>query len=440
MFAMTRSTRILLCRLGCIAFCVLPTGIVGGWVCWRSTARFAVAQRADWERELSLRLGLKVQVERVNYPAPAVARLERVRLLDPSSRRCLAAADAVEVVAESRGWRVELWQPRVQAADLPLLAGRILDRVLGGPQELTGECRLTARELSIAGAGTAQSLLECRAHFAATPSGPQLAGECRLPEAGQAARPMLISVNSRQWTLDTSGQALPCDLLAEVWPGASRLGKSCRFVGTVSHERISDQWSAEVAGRLGPLDLDALVTEQFPHQLSGQATLDIERLAVEQGRLAELRGTLRASHGTLSRSLIAAARDHLQLNVEGGLADDADGMPVPYQRLAIGFELSGRSLSVTGQADPTRAGVVADNTAGIVAEAPPGHSVAAVNLIRMLLPQSDFQVPAARQTAQLVGLLPLPDAATHQALPHTPTRLSAAPAPSPRPVRQPAMR
>ncbi len=437
---MHASTRILLCRLGCIAFCLLPTAIIGGWACWRSTGRFAVAQRADWERELTLRLGLVVEIGSVSYPAPAVARLDHVKLLDPQSRRCLGEAAAIDVAAQSGDWRVELWQPRVQAADLPQFASTLFDRLLSGPQEVRG-LRFTARELTIAGDGSSQSLLECRANCSATQSGPELTCECRLPDAGPAARPIVMIVKPDRWTLDTAGQDVPCELLVDFWPAASRLGKSCRFAGTVSLQRDAGQWSAAATGRLAPLDLDALVTEQFPHQLSGQATFEIQRLAVQQGRLAELRGTLRASHGTLSRSLLAAAQEHLQLSIDSRFAQAASGAAVPYQRLAFGFELNGRSLSVTGLADPTSSGVLVANSWGIIAEAPPGHAVAAVNLIRTLLPQSEFQVPATRQTAALVRLFPVPDLALDKAATHTPTRLSASPAPSPQPaVRQPAMR
>ena len=77
-----------------------------------------------------------------------------------------------------------------------------------------------------------------------------------------------------------------------------------------------------MAGRLGPLDLDALVTEQFPHQLSGRATLDLERAVIDRGQFAELCGTLRAAHGALSPSLLAAAQEHLQLTAGSRFADN----------------------------------------------------------------------------------------------------------------------
>jgi hypothetical protein len=61
----------------------------------------------------------------------------------------------------------------------------------------------------------------------------------------------------------------------------------------------------------------------------------------------------------------------------------------------------------------------------------------------MLLPASEFQVPASRQTAPLVNWLPVPDLdpPAIKAAAHTPIRLAPAAESSPTPaVRQPMMR
>src|SRR5262245_3292060 len=115
---MTTSTRILLCRLGCIAFCFVPTTFISGWTCWRASPHFAVAQRADWERELSQRSGLIVEIGGVSYPSPSLARLENVKLLDSESRQPIGTAAIVEIAALQGGWHVELWQPQMQAGGL----------------------------------------------------------------------------------------------------------------------------------------------------------------------------------------------------------------------------------------------------------------------------------------------------------------------------------
>ena len=444
---MTAATRFLLCRLGCVVLCLVPTTLVAAWTCWRSTGRFAVAQRHEWQRELTARLGLVVEIESVSYPSLGLARLENLKLFDPESRELLAAAAEVEIAATSGGWQIELWQPQVQAAGLPRLWQTLDERILRGPAGSPSDCTLAARELTIVHGPAAQSLVTLSARYAMQPTGPEIACEFRLPDAAMDAPPMRVALSrNRQqtppqvrWQLDTAGQSLPCELAADVLPEISRLGKSCRFAGALTLVNTLVGWSGEVAGRLAPLDLDALVSEQFPHHLSGQATLDLERAALDGSRLTDLRGTLRAQHGALSPSLLAAAHEHLQLAADSRFAADS-AAPIPYQQLAIRFHLNDRSLTLAGDADPTQPGVLISAAVGPILSALPQHSVAAVNLLRTLLPGSEFQVPAARQTSALVNLLPIPDA-TVPATAHTPIRLAPTTAAEPaRAVRQPMMR
>jgi hypothetical protein len=445
MFAMSAATRILLCRLGCIAFCLAPTTFVGGWTCWRRATNYAVAQREDWERALASRTGLVVEIGSVSYPAPSLARLDDLKFLDPESARPLAAAAACEVFASANGWRVELWQPTIQSEGCGELARVVNDRLLRTAPGSLAPLEVASRELTIVRGRQAQSLLDFAARYAPASAGPEIACEFRLPDAS-AAHIRLSCARNRQlvppatlWQLDTAGQALPCDLLAEFLPGAARLGAACRFTGAASLVSAAGEWSGQAAGRLAPLDLDSLVTEQFPHQLSGLATLDLERLTIGRGRLTGLRGTLRASHGALSPSLVAAAEEQLQLTAGLRTADERTGL-VPFQQLAIRFRLDDRTLALAGHADRAQPGVLAASARGPILSAPEGHSVASVSLLRLLLPDSQFQVPATRQTSALVQLLPVPDLIT-TARAHTPARLAPTPAATPHPaIREPMVR
>ena len=447
---MTASTRILLCRLGCIAFCLVPTTLIGGWTCWRATTGFAVAQRADWERALTERSGLIAEIGAVHYPSPALARLENVKLLHGETRQLVATAAAVEVAAHEGGWHIELWQPQVHSAGLGELARLCNDRLLREPHRSQASCQVVARELTILRGQSDQSLLDVRLHFAPQPAGAELTCAFRLPDASPSAAPVRLAIarNRQQtppatrWQLDTAGQSLPCELFMEVLPELSRLGTACRFAGAASLATGARAWSGECAGRLASLDLDALVTEQFPHQLSGQASLDIQRAVIDNGQLTALQGMLRTAHGAISPSLLAAAQQELQLTAHRELPGDVSAT-IPFQQLAVRFRLDDRTLHLPGEADPTQSGVLIASASGPILSSPPEHKTAAVNLLRTLMPGSEFQVPATRQTSALVSLLPVPtvDPSAVRAAAHTPTRLAPAAAASPTPaIRQPMMR
>jgi hypothetical protein len=450
-FAMPDSSRLFLCRAGFVLFCVVPTALVGLWIVRRSTGDYALAQRAEWQRALSSRLGMAVEIDRVRYPSYATARLEGVRLLEPETRALAAQSATVEISAADQGWQIEAWQPQIAADQLEPLARLLAERLLRSAGGDIVRCTMAAHELTITSADQAQSFTQVAGRLEPASKGPQLALEFHLPmtQPASATPARLTITRNRQqsppashYELDTAGNSLPCGLLADLVPQFVHLGRDCRFAGTASWT-LGAAASGQFAGTLEGVDLDMLVTEHFPHQLSGQARVQVEQGLVAGSKLTELRGTLHAADGAISPSLLAAAAEHLQLAPPADLNSMPPGQAISYRRLAIGFHLDGNILRLAGSADPTKAGVLVANASGPILEAPPKHAVAATNLLRVLLPESQFQVPATRQTDALVGLLPLPDPAPTRtaSLPgHTPTRLAPASGGSAPPIRQPGLR
>ena len=157
---MQPASRILLCRLGIIALCLLPTTVVAGWIVHRSTGAFATAQKAEWERELTARLGLVVTIERATYPSYSLARLEHVRLLDPETELPVAAADALDIFATDEGWRIEAWQPRIEAGQLERIQQAVTERVLRSPAATAARCEFAARDLAILGSQQSLTLAD----------------------------------------------------------------------------------------------------------------------------------------------------------------------------------------------------------------------------------------------------------------------------------------
>jgi hypothetical protein len=447
------STRILLCRLGVVLFCLLPTAIVGAWLVGRSSDGYLKAQKQEWEHKLTQRLGLIVEIGEVRYPAYAAAVLEDVRLLDPETNEALASIPLLEIVSEGEGWRIELSQPQVDARHMDRLSRTLEDRLLCSPADGLEVCRFSARELTIVDGESGLTLVNVVGEVQPGKGGPAIHLEFALPAADRALAPVCfmaarnraIAPPATTWHLDNSHQPLPCSLLAQVRPELSRLGRDCRFAGTVTVVDTPPGISAELSGVFDQVDLDTLVTEHFPHQLSGMALVRIERATIDAGRLVALRGTVQAQNGSISHSLLAAGQEHLQLSFAAGNGAVQPGRAAPYRQLSLGFDLSDRALALSGSADPTHGGILLANAAGPLLEAPEGHAVPAVNLLRTLLPENQYQVPATRQTDVLVGLLPVPDLAPSRTASdksrHTPTRLApSAPLDAAPAIRQPVLR
>jgi len=452
---MNHRQRLLLCRLGLLAFCVLPTVVVLSWCAKELWAASHHATREDWERELGGRLDSVVQVERVRY-LHDVARLEGLRLVDHESGSTIFTAEAAEISAATDGWELALVRPVVEPGQLHRVARLIDERLLrraateaGGGKDL--HMRFAAADLLLRGKNKDQTLIHCGGELTLGDLSANLQLAWRLPGTPPDSRPMQVSAirerrtdsSQTRWRLDTGDAPLSGALAAEVIPSLSRLGRDSQFRGVADFQFAAYALSGEVAGELSGIDLDALVSEQFPHRLSGLANVRIERGTIVRGKLTELRGAIEASHGAISRSLLAAAAEHLHLTA-GESVGEGTADTIGFRRLAVSFDLSGQSLSLSGHADTGREGILLASAAGPLLYAAPGHTAPAVNVLRTLLPDSGYQVPATSQTALLVNLLPVPEidsSALSRLPPHVPTRLAPTTATrAPAAVKQPVVR
>jgi hypothetical protein len=448
MFAMPTKQRLILCRCGFVLCCVLPTLAVCFWIAGQSSASPAVNVPAAWATIPSSYLGLIVECDGSSQGGGGVLRLESVRLVDPETRAILVRAASVDAQPSAAGWQLAARGAAIDTAHLPRLLALLHQPLFGAPSADTPSGTIHARDVIVRTAQSTHTFSSLVARLGADAAGPQATLELTPSDAEPNAVPMRLAiVRDRsgalpvtRWQLDTARQALPCALVGSVLPEAARLGPHAQFTGLVSVSLEPDGLTGELTGTLDRVDLDAVVTERFPHQLSGLARVNIESARLEHGKLTDLRGTLAATGGAISPSLVASAIDHLRLQPASILPADT-AVSIPFDNLAISFALDGRFLRLSPMSKS--AAVMSDGQGPLLAVAP-GHSVPAVNLLRALLPDNEYQVPATRQTDALVGLLPVPDLVlerTASRTTHTPTRLrSSGPAEEAPVLRQPGLR
>jgi hypothetical protein len=481
--------RILLCRLGFVLLAIMPTLGTCGWLISRAVDRTAFASSAasptaaTLAADLSRQLGVVVEIDAIqpansensSSDAPSITYdLAGLRLLDAETSRPLASADSATLTLNGNASHlaVSLVQTNVDA--LPQLARVLHDRVLCRPAASLPTAKLEIRQLVIAGGDAPQTLAGLALTLSCTPAGPQ---------AELAFHPASVPPNSPQVrlslarnrdvappatliTLDTAGHALPLSLIAALLPELQSIVRSdaaggVSFRGSAQFVPARDGASGTLAGTFRGVDLDRLVSERFPHHLSGQAELVVDRAVFSGGRLESLGGRLLAERGGISPSLVAAASEHLALDTPLDAAAIASDRLLPFTQLAIGFRLDGHAIELTGMAGLRSQGALLVGPHGPLLAAPPAHRTAAVGLVRMLVPASEIQVPATREASTLIGLFPTPDIAPPRsaarsdaspatytgddsALPplrHTPTRLRASgPAESAPVLRQPGWR
>jgi hypothetical protein len=170
-------------------------------------------------------------------------------------------------------------------------------------------------------------------------------------------------------------------------------------------ERTPGGWDGDVEGIFSQVDLEQLVTYRFPHKLSGVAQVTLNRAKFRNGRLVDAAGSLISQGGTVSRSLIDASVESLRLRPSQRL-DELTASPCPYQQLAFGFTINAEGLAISGNCDA--AGMLLADARGALLSDSKQTNLPVVALLRTLVPQSEVQVPATKETDALLHALPTP--------------------------------
>jgi len=452
MFRLHDNTRRRICRAVFLLLCVVPTAGVSVWCARRHLPGVAAAEAERLEREL----GLDVSLAGLRYLRPGRVLYEGLELADPETGRPLLRCRALEadwqqstdregrpraslvLIASQPEIEATAADPQVGARQVGAPLGELLDRLLRRPTILRTvpggsqtDVRLAAGQLTLRAAGGSQTLSELQGSIESFAGGTRAEASFRLAGIDTPQPIRIRVVRNRQITppatgfeLDTGGGAVPCGLLAIGLPLLERLGPRSRLRGYIwanqtgdgqrtATEAWSAGWDGEFAGQLYDVDLDDLVTGHFAHKLSGVAQVTIQSARFRRQRLEEAAGTLVAGPGVISRSLIDAAVE--QLGLVRGAESPVPGELVPYEQLAAGFLIDARGLQLQGGCSPSghrsevlAAGAILVDRQGRLLGEPVVQPQPVVALVRTLVPASQHQVPATRQTDWLIGHLPVP--------------------------------
>ena len=185
------------------------------------------------------------------------------------------------------------------------------------------------------------------------------------------------------------------------------LGPRCRFRGYIWANETPDGWNGEVTGQLVELNLGSLVTEHFPHRLSGVGEATIQSARFHRGRLEEGSAILAAGPGAIDRALVAAAMDRL------GLVQGTEPFPeserIEYDHLALSITLDAQGMKIRGCCPEAEPGTILSDSRGRLLGEPPQGPLPIASLVQTLAPPSALQVPTSRQTDWLLRHLPAPE-------------------------------
>jgi len=425
MLALHDRTRRSICRIVFLAVCPLPTVSLLLWAAWLHTPLY---RRAAIDA-IEGRLGTHVTLAAIAHPAPGRIRYEGLVLADPDEGGPLLAFDAIEAVREEGGITLSAHEGRLQVAGLDRL-WEMMARDLAGPLQTEVGLRIGEVHLLPEGARP-QSLLNVRARLGSVPKGRQASFEFRVDKDVaadcvhvRATRDRHVSPAVTLYEVDARAAPLPCPLIAAIVPAASRLGTRCRFQGYLWARQSRRASDAELVGSLVDCDLARLASAWSPHQIDGVARVDLQRIALRQGRLVQATGRLAAGPGVFDAALYHAAIAGLQLRPgpqsvptrppgARPSSEPHSGGPiprtqVPFDQLAFKFHLSAEGLWIAGECENAVPGTLAVYQAVPILFDAAGQPQSVSALVRTLAPQNGDFVPATREADLLTRLLPLP--------------------------------
>jgi len=443
MFQLHDKTRRKVCLAAFLLLCVLPTTTVLAWCVYRHRPGSVDAESLRLSREL----GLEVSLEKFQHVRPGSVRYEGIELTDPESGqvvlRCRILQAAWTDIADAQGEKkptLELTasQPVVEAEAFDALGQLIARRLRRRAGQSAVDVRLTAGEVTLRAAEYSDTLAEFRGAIETLPGGLQARAQFRPlgstpgsmpgsmpgePVAIRLVRGHQTVPSTVAFELDTRGSAVPCRVLAMGFRPLQPLGTRSRFRGYVWARQTPDAdsswplWDSEMTGALLDVDLDDLISANFPHTLSGTATIEIQQARFQKGRLESASGTLVAGPGldgpevgtraVIGRSLIDAAVE--QLGLVRGPEPRTPGDLVPYEQLALAFRIDSEGLQLQGCSAIGGPGIVLVDRYSHLLSTSSDTYRPVVALLRALVPQSEVLVPAARQTDWLMRYLPIPD-------------------------------
>jgi len=290
------------------------------------------------------------------------------------------------------------------------------------PGQLDADIQLSAAELTLCAAEGSQTLTDVEGLMATLPGGTHAELHFRLVGANTPEPACIRLVRNRHvsppeggFELYTGGGELPCNVLAMGLAELKPLGPRCRFRGYIWANETPDGWDGEVTGQLVGLDLGSLITDHFPHRISGIGEATIQRARFSHGRLEEGSGLVAAGPGTIDRPLLAAAVGRLGLVAASELLPSTSGESrhegdrLSYDQLAFSFAIDAQGLRLHGRCTTAEPGTILSDGRGPMLSESPQEPQPVCALVQTLVPQSAVQVPASRQTDWLLRHLPVPE-------------------------------
>lgn len=431
-------------RLLFVFCCAGPSILTITWILITCTTWFQNRTTQDLQGRMESTLGLTVTFESYQHPAPDHWVFGNLNLRHPETLKLVGKVREAHWLIQGNEARMLLEQPELEANQIVALWKSIHDRFLCYPDNLKYPLSIAANDLTIQSGNHSFTLSDLDAWVENSQTESSIALQLHLAD-GLSHAPMMMKVQRNRDTveaaqtittstsvsLNTNGTALPCSAVADFLPAIESLGSSATFTGNLEWELSNNGWSIDLAGsRLAGIELDRLF-ENHAHRLSGKATIELDRCFIMPNeRKSDLSGQIRVEQGLIGKALLKQFAENLRFKLlETEAWNDLSG-DVPYDLIAIGFNISGTQMRLTGICQNERGYENYPAGVAIVFNGYPlaqsfEDAIESVRLLAAIAPMHSVAVPMSAQTDWLTNIL-VPPSRPLPRLESTPPRIRSA--------------
>ncbi len=299
--------------------CALPTCFTILLVIWFRTPWYH-----DWligrtEQRLQDWLGMRFEIDQLEVLAPSALRLTGVSIHDPETGTLVAKARMVRWAQDRQQMGLMIHQPEVESAQLPHAWKLFHDRFLCRPELTALPIRMAAADMTIRSKSGSATLQNFDLYVKPSPQAASVTANFYLA-GSRGTRPAVISATRDRthdlprtiWVLKSGDAPLPCSVLADYSPWMKKLGANAEFLGSLSWSLQDSGWNIDLSGsQFEGVEL-AKVFDMPWRQLTGKATIDLQRCRITDGRLADIAGSLQVlGDGRIGRDLFEEAERSL---------------------------------------------------------------------------------------------------------------------------------
>jgi len=350
------------CRLLFIVAIAAPTLGMLAWGVARKTVLVRNQAKMRWEKQLTVKLGLKVTLAAVENPRPGLVVLRDAQLQDAETGVACGKIAAIRLSKSAGQQLVQLEDLQLQLVEHPETWQWFVQHVLR--QTDLGNVVVSTSRIHV-GASPTELGLACHLRSEL----PQTTLTVNLANSYRNDAPVAIQVHRQhqamgvtEVTLDTARTALPCQLLLPLLPNLASLGGETSFQGQLSAKETDGNQVMEIVGEFAGVDLQRWLRPLGSSGLTGVARLQLQKARIINDHCVQASGSLVAENGRVKRSFLQRAAGELGLQ----WIHDLDAEEEHYAKLSCRFDLDQNGIQLSGEDQGRNPGVVLRHRNGVL--------------------------------------------------------------------------